>query len=36
MLFYLDPESFVKQKRGGRKIRKAISESEQLLLFDDL
>jgi len=36
MLFYVDPESFLKKKRTGRRRKKAASGSEQMLLFGDL
>jgi len=36
MLFYVDPQSFLKKKRTGRRRKKAASGSEQMLLFGDL
>jgi len=36
MLFYFDPESFLKKKRTRRKRTKGASGSEQMLLFGDL
>ncbi|MBN2331039.1 MAG: DEAD/DEAH box helicase [Candidatus Aenigmarchaeota archaeon] len=36
MLFYVDPESFVKKRRGGRRRRNSSSGDRQMLLFDQL
>lgn len=36
MLFYVDPESFVKKKRANMRRKESSSGSEQLLLFRDL
>jgi len=35
-LFCVDPESFLKRKRSGRRKKKTPSGSQQLLLFGDL
>ena len=35
MLFYVDPESFVKKRRAARRRKNASSGDRQMLLFDD-